>query len=60
MQGFPFEPYSVHVSFAKAKTVRHREDLMAFIFLLRAKSFLGKIAVIQRSRLMTCGKSRTH
>lgn len=26
---------------------------MAFIFHLRAKSFLGKIAVIQRSKLMS-------
>lgn len=48
-------------SFAEAEIASgdlHGEDLIASIFLLRAKSFLGKIAVFQRSRLMACGKSR--
>lgn len=51
IQGVPIKIFSNTLVFAKEEMGQYRECLIAFIFLLRAKSFLGKIA-FQRLRLI--------
>lgn len=51
IQGMSIKIFSNTLVFAKEKMGQYRECLIAFIFLLRAKSFLGKIA-FQRLRLI--------